>query len=301
MNATRGFLNLNKPSGVTSRDVVDLIARPLRRAKMKVGHAGTLDPLATGVLVVAVGAATRLIEFVQEQTKTYRALVRLGATSDTDDADGTVQETRSARVPSEDEVRAALATFVGTIQQRPPSVSAVKLQGKRAYDLARRGEAPELTPRPVRIDRIDIVSYTWPQLDVEVICGGGTYVRAIARDLGEFLGCGGMIEALKRTRIGAFTLDAALDPTAIDWTPETIAARLLPLSLAVAGLPAVSLNEEQAMRVRRGQSLAVARLSGPAPGPGMVALFGGDEVAAVAEHDCSEGILRPRKVLDGAS
>ncbi len=149
-----GILNLNKPTGMTSRAVVDLIARPLRR--VKVGHAGTLDPLASGVLVVCVGAATRLIEYVQRQGKVYRTVVRLALRSDTLDADGQVVETPDAHQPSEADIRAVLATQVGTIQQVPPQYSALKVGGKRAYDLARRGQNVALDARPVVIERIDL-------------------------------------------------------------------------------------------------------------------------------------------------
>src|SRR4051812_836312 len=174
-----GLLNLNKPIGVTSRDVVDRVSRPLR--KVKVGHAGTLDPLASGVLVVCVGAATRLIEYVQRQTKTYRTVVRLGARSDTHDADGLVTPVDGASDPGLDAVRAAIATQVGTIPQKPPEYSALKVEGRRAYDLARAGQSVDLAARPVTIHRVDLLGYEWPRLELEVECEGGTYVRSIAR------------------------------------------------------------------------------------------------------------------------
>ena len=222
--AVRGVLNLDKPTGVTSREVVDRVARPLRG--VKVGHAGTLDPLASGVLVVCVGAATRLIEFVQRMPKTYRTVVRLGATSDTLDADGHVVAVASPRVPKESEVLAALAGQVGTIEQRPPAFSALKVAGRRAYDLARAGLEVELAPRPVTIDRIDLLGYAWPRLELKIACGGGTFIRSIARDVGEALGCGGLVEVLVRTRIGPFTQAEAIDPMSL--TAESIPGLLRP-------------------------------------------------------------------------
>src|SRR4051812_13248460 len=155
-----GVLNLNKPTGLTSRDVVNRVSRPLRRTK--VGHAGTLDPLATGVLVICVGAATRLIEYVQRMPKTYRTTIRLGATSDTLDSDGRIVPFESPLVPGEAEIRVALAGQVGTIAQIPPQYSALKVEGKRAYDLARAGQAVELAPRLVSIRGIDVLGYEWP-------------------------------------------------------------------------------------------------------------------------------------------
>lgn len=301
MRPLRGLLNLKKPTGMTSRDVVDLIARPLRRDKVKVGHAGTLDPLASGVLVVAVGVATRLIEYVQESTKTYRARVRLGATSDSDDADGAIIEATDPPKPTRDQVLAALQAQVGMVLQRPPRVSALKVQGRRAYDLARQGAEVVLAPRPVRIDDVVLQGYDWPWLEIDVVCGGGTYIRAIARDVGEALGCGGMVQELQRTRIGAFTIAEALDPQAITWTPETIAAHLLPANLAVADLPAWRLTDEQVGRVARGQPLRATHLGGPGPSGGLLALLDGTgELVALAEFDVAAGAIQPRRVLIGA-
>jgi tRNA pseudouridine55 synthase len=174
-----GVLNLNKPGGMTSRDVVDLIARPLKK-KAKVGHAGTLDPLASGVLVVCLGSATRLIEYVQRMGKGYRTVVRLGATSDTLDADGRIESRENPPIPTETEILDVLARQVGTIDQIPPQYSALKVQGKRAYDLARSGQTVALASRPVRIDRVELISYAWPLLELEVDCGSGTPSAAAA-------------------------------------------------------------------------------------------------------------------------
>jgi tRNA pseudouridine55 synthase len=297
MNAVRssefcGILCLNKPSGVTSRAVVDRVVRPLGR-KVKVGHAGTLDPLASGVLVVCVGAATRLIEYVQRQAKTYRTVVRLGARSDTLDADGTVTAVEGATAPDLAAVREAVATQVGTILQQPPEFSALKVSGRRAYDLARAGEAVDLAPRPVVIHRVDVLGYDWPRLELEVECGGGTYIRSIARDVGERLGCGGLVDVLVRTRIGVFSLDEAVDPESL--AADTIPGFLRPAREAVAQLPTVGLASGQVADVALGRSVAVEG----APS-GEVALVGPDGVlVAVGLSDPTSGRIAPRRVLVG--
>src|SRR4051812_3738752 len=191
-----GLLVIDKPGGMTSRDAVNRVQRWFPR-KTKIGHTGTLDPLATGVLVVCVGAATRLADYVQAMGKSYASRFRLGSTSTTDDADGGVTETPNANPPTREQIDAALARFVGTIEQVPPAVSALKVDGRRAHDLVRKGAEVKLAARPVRIDAIRVTGYEWPYLDVEVDCGKGTYIRSIARDLGAALGCGGLVQTLR--------------------------------------------------------------------------------------------------------
>lgn len=291
-----GVLNLHKPTGVTSRDVVNRVSRPLRGTK--VGHAGTLDPLASGVLVVCVGAATRLIESVQRMSKTYRTVVRLGARSDTLDADGQVVEVVAPRVPGEAEVRAALAGQVGTILQQPPRFSALKVDGRRAYDLARAGCAVELAARPVTIHRIGLLDYSWPRLELEIECGGGTYIRSIARDVGEALGCGGLVEALVRTRIGPFTLADALDPMAL--TASELPGLLRPALEAVPDLPRLVLSATAVAAVVQGRSLALEDLANPSVVAGEAALIGPDgTLVAIAEVVLATGRISPRRVLAG--
>ena len=288
-----GLLSLDKPTGLTSRDIVDLVARPLRKWKVKAGHAGTLDPLASGVLVVCVGPATRLIEYVQRSPKTYRTVVRLGARSDTLDADGRVEETPDARDPGLAAVRTAVVAQVGTILQRPPAYSALKVGGRRAYDLARAGEAVDLAPRPVTIDRVDVLSYAWPRLELEIGCGGGTYVRSIARDVGDSLGCGGLVEVLVRTAIGPFTLADAVDPRSL--TAETIPGLLRPALDALSALPVVAVDAAGVADLARGRSAAAS-----VDGPGEVAVVGPDgRLVAVAEADPATGRVSPRRVLVG--
>jgi tRNA pseudouridine55 synthase len=178
-----GLLVIDKPGGMTSRDVVNRVQKWFPR-KTKIGHTGTLDPLATGVLVVCVGQATRLADYVQAMGKSYASRFRLGATSTTDDADGAVTETPHAVAPTRADLEAALARFVGTIEQLPPVFSALKLDGRRAHDLARQGKDVQLARRPVRIDAIRLTGFEWPYLDVEVDCGKGTYIRSIGRGWG---------------------------------------------------------------------------------------------------------------------
>lgn len=203
-----GFLVLDKPIGLSS-------ARALGRAKWllprgtKIGHAGTLDPLASGVLVAMVGRCTKLCERVMGQAKRYEATITLGATSATDDAEGPIAATDVGEMPSREAVEAALARFVGTIEQLPPTFSAMKVGGRRACDRTRDGETVVLQPRQVRIDAIELVDFAWPTLAIVVDCGRGTYVRSIARDVGAELGVGGYLSALRRTRVGPFTIERA--------------------------------------------------------------------------------------------
>ncbi len=246
-----GLLNLNKPPGITSRKAVDHVQRVVRPAKA--GHAGTLDPLATGVLVVCVGPATRLIEFVQRMPKTYVGTFLLGRTSPTEDIEGEVTELPNPVVPSHDQILAAAERFVGRIQQRPPAYSAVKVQGQRAYKLARK-EAPfELKPRPITIHRIEVLQYEYPALTLDIECGSGTYVRSLGRDLAESLGTGAVMSALQRTAIGSFRVSEAIDPEAVTKTSWT--SDLLPPLRAVAALPQVELSPEEAQRIRNGQTI----------------------------------------------
>jgi tRNA pseudouridine55 synthase len=289
-------LNLNKPAGVTSRDVVDRVGRVLRGAKL--GHAGTLDPLATGVLVVGVGAATRLIEFVQRMPKTYRTILRMGMRSDTLDADGRVEEVDQPYRPCASEIEAVLATQVGLVEQQPPEFSALKIQGVRAYELARAGRPPELAPRRVMIHRIDVLGYDWPRLELEVHCGSGTYIRSLARDVGEALGCGALVEVLTRTGIGPFALADAVDPEVL--STATIDRWLRPALDAVPGMPRLALSAPQLAAVVQGRALQGAEVGATAAelAAGEVALVGPDgRLAAIAEGVPATGRLLPRRVL----
>lgn len=203
-----GLLLIDKPAGWTSMDVCARVRARLRRAgapkRIKVGHAGTLDPFATGLLVVLVGKATRTCEAMMAQQKTYVTRVDLSCTSPTQDPEGEVTPVNIPAVPSRAAVQAALAAQVGTIMQVPPAFSAIHVGGRRAYDLARAGKPQDLPPRPVRIDEITLDAYEFPFADLTITCGKGTYIRSIARDLGLALGTGGMLRTLRRTRSGSF-------------------------------------------------------------------------------------------------
>lgn len=220
-----GFLVIDKPGGMTSRAVVNRVQLWFPR-RTKIGHTGTLDPLATGVLVLCIGTATKLADRVQAMAKQYETRVRFGATSNTDDADGVVVESPAAATPTREAIEQLLPQFVGLIEQLPPQFSALKVQGQRAYELARRGTEVALQPRPVRVDSIQLVNYEWPWLDLIIDCGKGTYVRSIARDLGERLQVGGLVQSLRRTRVGPFLAEQGV--TVHSNAAEACAA-LLPL------------------------------------------------------------------------
>lgn len=294
-SAVGGLLVLNKPAGISSRKLVDQVARYLPRTK--VGHAGTLDPLATGILIVCVGPATRLVESVQEFAKTYQTSVRLGARSDTLDADGQIEFEPSPKVPSADEVEAAIRPLVGTVNQTPPAYSAKRIGGKRAYKLARVGQTLELAPNPVRIDRITVLEFAWPHVSLEIDCGGGTYIRSIARDLGDALGCGGYVETLVRTRTGPFTLEHALDIA--DLSAESIRDRLRPLLEAVPALTRIVLVPSQVEAIVQGKRLAIGDLCGSGNAiSGRVALVDSEgKLIALADIDPESALCQPRKVF----
>jgi tRNA pseudouridine55 synthase len=271
-----GFLNIDKPAGPTSHDIVAHIRRLTRQKR--VGHAGTLDPAATGVLVVALGPATRLIEYVQDATsKGYRAVVRLGITTATDDAEGEVLH--SAPVPSLDTqaIEAALAQFRGTIMQIPPMYAALHHEGHRLHELARAGIVVERAARPITIEQLALLDWSPPLLTLDITCGKGTYIRALARDLGVALGCGAHLQALRRTAVGTFRIEGAvaldaLVPDEAYATQEPVAvnpalrvplsAALLPPEQAVADWPAVAVSTAEERQLRNGQPIVRAGLAG---------------------------------------
>ena len=288
---THGLLVLDKPGGMTSREALDRALSWFPRGT-RAGHTGTLDPLATGVLVLCLGSATRLAEYVQDMGKTYRAGVRLGARSDTDDADGAVMPVAGAAAPDRAALEAALRGFLGEIEQVPPAFSAAKVAGRRAYDLARRGQDVALEARRVRVHGIDVLAYDYPRLEVEVRCGKGTYIRSLARDLGERLGCGGYVETLRRTsgrtvhrggggvarrrgRGGAVKSDAGVR------RGQRPAARVV--------------DDAVAVRLRLGQGVPADEAT---PETGAVAVFDArGALVAVARFDQSRRLLRPEKVF----
>lgn len=248
---TDGLVVVDKPAGITSHDVVARVRR--LAGTRKVGHAGTLDPMATGVLVLGVDRATRLLGHLMLTDKAYSATVRLGTTTTSDDADGEVLVERPVEGVTSERVREALATMVGEIEQVPSAVSAIKVDGRRAYDRVRAGEDVELAARTVRVDSIEVTRHEGPEVDIDVRCSSGTYIRAIARDLGELLGCGAHLTALRRTAVGPYGLDVArtLEELADDFG-------VLPIAEAArAAFPVLDLDEAQAADVRFGRRLAL--------------------------------------------
>jgi tRNA pseudouridine55 synthase len=274
-----GLLNLNKPSNWTSRDVVNRIQRLTKRCKA--GHAGTLDPLATGVLIVCVGPATRLIEYVQRMPKRYRGTFLLGRTSDTEDIEGQVCELRHLAHPTADQIRSVLPHFMGEIEQVPPAFSALKVRGRRAYDLARAGQSVELKARRIVIHQLELLSYEYPELTLEIACGSGTYVRSLGRDIAQALGTGAVMSALVRTAIGPFHLDDAQDLEAL--TEENLATKLLSPLTGLGDLPQIVLNQEESRRLSHGLTIDNRwAVDGP-------------EVAAIDAHGKLCSIVEPRQ------
>ena len=289
-----GFLNLNKPSGPTSHDMVARVRRVLGRG-VKVGHAGTLDPFAEGVLVICLGPATRLARYVQVQPKRYAARIMLGASSTTDDPEGQIARTLDAQPPPEAAVRETLERFVGEIDQVPPAHSAVHVDGQRAYKLARSGESVTIASRRVTIHSIDLLRYAYPELEIDVRCASGTYIRSLARDIGADLGVGGYCSMLTRTEIGSFMLTDAIDVAAID-PQRDIASPLL----AVADLPLAVADDAGIRRLALGQTIAVENLQGPpAVGTGqeVAVVDEGGRLVAIAKLDPAGSVLKPSKVF----
>ena len=292
-----GLLIVDKPRGITSRDVVNRIQELFPR-RTRIGHTGTLDPLATGVLVLCLGLATRLSEYVQRMEKAYLTRLRLGAQSDTDDKEGAIENIAVSEPPSKETVMTAMQSFVGEIVQTPPSFSAAKVTGRRAYDLARAGREVFLSPRNVHIYALDLRAYDYPWLDMEVCCGKGTYIRSLARDLGRRLGCGALVETLQRTRVGVFDLSMACS---LESTSAAISERLLPLHRAVAELTRLDLQEPDIAQIRQGQRIVwpASLVSEDLPAHvGELAAFGPDgALAAVVGIDREQKLLFPLKVL----
>lgn len=292
--APEGLLVVDKPSGMTSHDVVAHVRRAL--GTRRVGHAGTLDPMATGVLVCGVGRATRLLGLLALTDKEYLATMRLGVSTGTDDAEGVITGRVAAHLTA-DQVEQALDPLRGTIQQRPSAVSAIKIDGRRAYERVRAGEAVELPTREVTISLLDIVDVRQvsddgldvTDVDVRVVCSSGTYVRAIARDAGESLGVGGHLTSLRRTRSGRYDAGAAVALDAV-----TVHSLVPIAEAAAAEMPVLVVTSDVSAMVRHGAQVDVPGDSGADRGP--VAVFDSDgELLAVS--DIVEGRLRHRMVL----
>ena len=284
---TSGILLLDKPVGPTSHDAV---ARVRRAAGLRrVGHAGTLDPLADGLLVLGLGPAARFLEYLVGLDKTYETIVRLGQATTTYDSEGEVTAEHPVSV-SAAQLTAALDAFRGPIRQRVPSHSAVKRDGRPLYESARRGEMIDLPQRDVVIHALDLLAFDPPLVTLRVACSSGTYIRSLAHDLGAALGCGGHVAALRRTAVGVFSVDGAVPLDTL--TPQSVAAALLPPAAAVAHLPRLEVDESGATRLSLGQRLAAP----PDALAGNVAAFGPDgRFLGVVEVDGD--VIRPRKML----
>ena len=265
-NAISGVLVVDKPVGMTSHDVVQAIRNGtgLRRA----GHTGTLDPRASGVLVILVGPAVRLSEYVSASDKRYQAIIRLGSTTDTFDADGKFTRNNVPVNVTEAEFEAVLKTFIGEIEQTPPPYSAVKVQGRKAYEMARQGEEVDLAPRKIQVHHLEVLEWAPPEVVVDVHCSSGTYVRSLANDLGEKLGTGAYLVGLRRTKSGRFSLR---DATPLRKLQEAFHAGnwyqfLIPAAEALADWPAIELSPDEVEDVRHGHRVK----AGPEAQPGMV-------------------------------
>nr|WP_238309923.1 tRNA pseudouridine(55) synthase TruB [Methylobacterium organophilum] len=286
-----GWVILDKGVGMTSTHAVAVIKR-LFNAK-KAGHAGTLDPLASGILPIALGEATKTVPFVMDGRKAYRFTVSWGVETDTDDAEGRPVATSDAR-PTREQVEAALPNFIGSIEQVPPRYSAIKIQGERAYDLARDGETVELVARPVQIDHLSIVEHDGECTVIAAECGKGTYVRALARDLGRLLGCHGHVSALRRTRVGPFLEANACNIPALEEAgPEGVLPHLQPVDTALDGVPSVPVSRDMALRLMRGQPVILRGRDAPVEGKAFATCGG----ILVAVGDVERGELVPHRVF----
>ena len=252
-----GFLCCNKPPGMTSRDVVNIVQRRLRREghskRVKVGHAGTLDPLAEGVLVVAIGPASRLVPFVQQQPKHYRATFLLGQSTDSGDLEGEINHFPELPPPSRRQIDQAAAGLVGTIQQTPPAHSAIWVDGQRAYKRVRSGESVQMPSRTVQVRSLDVLRYEFPELDLDIVCGSGTYIRSIGMDLAIAAGSVAVMSHLVRVAIGPFVIDDAV--TVDQLSEDDLPSMVLPPTMGVGHLPQIKIDDVDTERLGHGKSI----------------------------------------------
>jgi|Deesub1362B_J571_1020462.scaffolds.fasta_scaffold01714_6 tRNA pseudouridine55 synthase len=290
-----GILNVNKPRGLTSHDVVERVR--LLSGERRVGHAGTLDPIATGVLLICLGKATRVTEYLMSSEKVYLAEIRLGITTETNDAEGRVKRIAPEVMVSLEEVEEALSDFIGKIEQVPPMYSAIKRKGTPLYKLARRGITVERKPRLVEIYDIKVMEWSPPLLTIEVTCSPGTYIRALARDLGERLGCGGHLAGLVRTRSGRFSLEDSLSLASLEEASALgrFSELLHPLDEALLDFPAVKLDLEAEWRVIHGQSVKINNI--PGKSDFCRAYSNNGDFIAILSYERETGLWRPKKVF----
>ncbi len=287
-----GVLNVDKPSGWTSHDVVAKIRRII--GQRRVGHAGTLDPMATGVLVVCLGKATRLVEYLADLRKAYRATVHLGVETDTWDAEGSVVAREDASYVTLEQIESVLGRFRGEIQQIPPMYSALKQEGRPLYRLARQGITVEREPRPVHVYRLDVVEWDPPRLSLDLVCSKGTYVRSLAHDLGQALESGAHLAELSRRAVGHFTLENAVPLDALIHA-SSVQPYLLSARAALKHLPGVQVDAEQANRLAHGQDIALS--AAPQAWDICCAYDADQELVAILRPDASGQRWRPAKVF----
>jgi len=280
MAEMNGILNICKPAGITSRDVVNHVQKIIK--PVKTGHAGTLDPMAEGVLVVCTGLATRLVEYVQDSAKRYRGEFILGQISNTEDITGEITQLGTSSIPTEEQLRGVLPQFTGEIQQRPPAFSALKVKGKRAYDLARQGRTFKLATRPVQVYSLDLVQYEYPRFTLDICCGKGTYVRSLGRDIAAAVDNGALMSALTRTSVGQFKIENACQLE--DITGKTIDDLLLSAVEATGAMPRMTLRDDEEKTVGQGGFIE-NRLH-----------IKDEEIAAVSSNGRLVAILAPRSV-----
>jgi tRNA pseudouridine55 synthase len=283
-----GVLNVNKPSGMTSHDVVQAVRRIVK--EKRVGHTGTLDPLATGVLVLCVGTATRIARYLEAGEKEYQAVMRLGVTTDTLDADGSILETRSYDPPDRDQLIRTLQGFTGVIMQQPPAYSAVKIRGVPSYKLARKGKAEPLKPRQVEIYSIEVTACEDPLVSLTVRCSKGVYIRTLCADVGDTLGPGAHLTKLVRTRSGRFAIDRSvtLDQLADAAAAGTIEQVLVSLDEALIDFPAVAVEEADSTKILHGNRVRIPQ-----------ALVYGEKAGLLRIHDRSGRLLALAQAIEG--
>jgi len=298
-NPIHGWIALDKPVGMTSTRAVGRV-RWLLNAQ-KAGHGGTLDPLASGILPIALGEATKTSAYIMDGAKTYRFTVAWGVQTDTDDSEGAIIQTSDTR-PEPAAIEAILAEFVGTISQMPPQYSALKVKGERAYDIARSGEQVDLAPREVQIDRLEVVSHCdASHTEFEVDCGKGTYVRALARDFGQKLGCFGHISALRRTRVGPFceadiiSLEKLEELSHIGARCQELAQVIRSVETVLDDIPALAVNASDAARLKNGQAVILRGRDAPIHSGTVFVASGGTPVALA---ELKQGALHPKRVFN---
>jgi tRNA pseudouridine55 synthase len=294
-----GIFNIDKSEGMTSHDVVARVRRI--SGQRRAGHAGTLDPFATGVLPVVVGRATRLVEYLSDADKEYRAVVALGAESDTYDREGTITPDTGADMPPLKEVEAVLSRFLGEIDQVPPMHSAIKVGGKKLYELARQGVEIERQARRVTISRLDVEWYRPPMLGIYVRVSKGTYIRSLAHDLGQALGLGAYLESLIRTRHGPFAIEEATTLEGLDeaFRQGTWRESLFPLEFILRGWPMHTAAPEEEADIRQGRPLRAPAPVSRADMRMMAVKTAAGDILAVAEWDGDRGLWLPKKVFLG--